>query len=416
MDRVEILVFLAALRTCFGDRADSKPTQRAAVVSVESSASYRGERKSGIHSEPHGFGRMEWSNGDVYTGYFADGRPHGDGQFKHSSGHVSEGYWRHGVRVDSPPHPDSKLHPDPNLYPESQLPAGKQAGVVKGGRSWGQFMVSRSLTAKDEQTFYDVAALAELTQVNVNATDAPMLAVTMHVERTDSNGVKTEQVLAVNRSVAQDMARVTAPRTVRLTYALTDAPEKEVLQYSGVISSGIWHGRGTLTVASVEHIEKVLWKQYSGDWKMGRMHGTGTLMWADGSVYNGEWEDGMRHGVGRMKYPPGHVKNRVLYDGEWRHNTRSGSGKLTWRDGDTYQGTWVDDLRTGHGTYTWSNGDIYVGGWSQGQRHGLGMQHALHGHAVYDVYERGENHCHCCFYSIENDRLPSRTLLVQMSS
>eukprot|EP00041_Stephanoeca_diplocostata_P024667 m.631246 g.631246 ORF g.631246 m.631246 type:complete len:251 (+) comp22573_c0_seq3:164-916(+) len=186
--RVEILVFLAALRTCFGDRADSKPTQRAAVVSVESSASYRGERKSGIHSEPHGFGRMEWSNGDVYTGYFADGRPHGDGQFKHSSGHVSEGYWRHGVRVDSPPHPDSKLHPDPNLYPESQLPAGKQAGVVKGGRSWGQFMVSRSLTAKDEQTFYDVAALAELTQVNVNATDAPMLAVTMHVERTDSNG------------------------------------------------------------------------------------------------------------------------------------------------------------------------------------------------------------------------------------
>ncbi len=94
------------------------------------------------------------------------------------------------------------------------------------------------------------------------------------------------------------------------------------------------HGYGRMTFASGEHAGDV----YEGEWAADDQHGQGTYTWASGMVYTGAWRDGQREGPGTMTWPSGQ-----RYEGEWHQGMRHGQGTLYYADGRIFSGTWADD-------------------------------------------------------------------------
>lgn len=91
--------------------------------------SYTGDLAEGV---PHGQGRMELNNGDVYEGEFAGGEFHGTGEYRWVSGEVYRGEFVRGEMVTAEPRQETYME-------TASSPWDTWDGVVEGDfRAWLQ--------------------------------------------------------------------------------------------------------------------------------------------------------------------------------------------------------------------------------------------------------------------------------------
>lgn len=167
--------------------------------------------------------------------------------------------------------------------------------------------------------------------------------------------------------------------------------------YTGFFRSGLYQGKGKLTICG---------SSYEGMFLAGNYDGRGTLRASDGGSYAGTWRDGKKTGEGvEISGPSSDGQTRgEVYEGQFRDNARAGSGKLTlsngtvvegwWRrgepadgpgwtiiypDGGRYYGKAAKCKPDGMGTMKYGSssadgGGAYSGEWRDGKRHGKGLR------------------------------------------
>ena len=126
-----------------------------------------------------------------------------------------------------------------------------------------------------------------------------------------------------------------------------------------------------------------------GNFEQGMWHGHGTLRLASGEMYRGMWVENLRHGHGDQVYScpdPALILfsvtyttatvdsmihsfsqiwcGRARYSGEYECNKRCGFGSMQYETGDQYVGEWHDDRRHGRGKFTYGDGKCIFGEWS----------------------------------------------------
>jgi hypothetical protein len=96
--------------------------------------------------------------------------------------------------------------------------------------------------------------------------------------------------------------------------------------------------------------------------------GTVILKYQDGSKYVGGWENGEKNGQGTYTFADG-----SSYEGQFKDSKFHGQGTLTNKDGSKYVGGWKDDKKNGQGTLTYQDGtERYKGEWENDKFHGQG--------------------------------------------
>lgn len=255
---------------------------------------YEGEVFADI---PHGCGKAEYKNGDVYKGYWNRGLRSGQGvliyengtewtgEFKddkfwdgkgytYSNDAVYEGEWKNGKK-----HGSGKL-----VWNDG----GEWIGEFKDGKRWNGSGIDRYKGG----TYYD----------------GPLIE-----GKSEGFG----------------------------KYYYNDAV------YEGEWKNGIRHGQG-----------KLIWHQ-GGEW-VGefkddkRWNGNGTVKY-DTGMYEGELLNGERKGIGKFSW-----NNGDIYEGQWKNDKKDGKGKYIHSDsirypgGAIYDGHWKNDERDGQGELIWS--------------------------------------------------------------
>lgn len=123
-------------------------------------------------------------------------------------------------------------------------------------------------------------------------------------------------------------------------------------QYTGLWSSDTMSiGTGAYTYSNGS--------RFVGTWSGTQR--TGTLTTTSGETYTGTWNNDVFTGKGTYKNASGDA-----YDGNWSNGKKSGVGTYRWSNGNTYTGNWSNDLPNGNGSMYYANGDSYSGTWSNG--------------------------------------------------
>ncbi len=104
---------------------------------------------------------------------------------------------------------------------------------------------------------------------------------------------------------------------------------------------------------------------YEGQWVNGKRHGQGKTVWNEGGVFVGEYRDNSIWNGNGVVYT---VKNnfRLRYEGEYKNGKRNGFGKIIYEDS-VYEGQWKDNVEHGQGKLLWNNGNTFVGEFSGGE-------------------------------------------------
>lgn len=106
--------------------AEPEATEQAIEYAL---GSYTGDLANGV---PHGEGRMELDNGDVYVGRFVEGEFHGSGEYRWASGDVYRGEFVRGEMVDAEPSQETYME-------TAASPWDTWDGIVEGDfRAWLQ--------------------------------------------------------------------------------------------------------------------------------------------------------------------------------------------------------------------------------------------------------------------------------------
>ena len=69
-------------------RDDMAELEKKPTLQLDGGLSYKGEIRAQV---PHGFGKLKWPSGDVYVGYFVNGKRHGRGKRTNADGSFFEG-------------------------------------------------------------------------------------------------------------------------------------------------------------------------------------------------------------------------------------------------------------------------------------------------------------------------------------
>ena len=131
--------------------------------------------------------------------------------------------------------------------------------------------------------------------------------------------------------------------------------------YEGEFSEGKFHGQG-----------KIIYKD-GGEWigeyrDNNRWNGKGVIRYNDGDVYEGDLMEGKHHGQGKYIFKDGHI-----YEGEFSEGKFHGQGKIIWKDGGEWIGEYRDNNRwNGKGVIRYVDGYIYEGELMEGKHHGQG--------------------------------------------
>lgn len=127
--------------------------------------------------------------------------------------------------------------------------------------------------------------------------------------------------------------------------------------YDGEWSNNKAHGKG-----------RIVWQNgstYTGEFRMGKYHGLGVYLFPSGKKYVGSWEDGCKHGQGIYTWPSG-----KKYDGAYIEGLKEGYGRMTWPDGKMYCGSWKKGCRDGRGIQTNPDGSMdHCGLWRKDRPH-----------------------------------------------
>jgi hypothetical protein len=240
-----------------------------------SGGNYTGELMGII---PHGYGVLEFQNGEKYEGYFEYGDKSGKGIQTWSDGEFYDGYWK-----------NSKYDGQGTYYSKKALTVGEwkenfvhgfsriefeNGKIYEGEWKYGKFHGKGTYTWPDGKTYEG------------------------EWEDNEYSGFG------------------------KLTW-----PDGKT--YEGEWKDNEYSGFGKLT-----------WPDgsiYEGDWLNGKPNGYGKMNYSNGSTYEGDWSYGIPRGNCIYIWPDGKV-----YEGQWENNQPNGYGKVTMPDGTIYEGQWEE--------------------------------------------------------------------------
>ena len=115
--------------------------------------------------------------------------------------------------------------------------------------------------------------------------------------------------------------------------------EWEAGHYTGEVSGGVPHGKGTMTYPDKGPDNEFGWATCEGEWKEGMQNGQGTLLYQDGTAsYVGQWKDGMFDGPGKF------IDQFNIHDGIYKED-RFWEGTETDKDGNV-TATYSEGVKT----------------------------------------------------------------------
>jgi hypothetical protein len=119
----------------------------------------------------------------------------------------------------------------------------------------------------------------------------------------------------------------------RLYYRCGDA-------YAGKFVDGVANGTAVYFFSK----DNVLgYERYEGDYWNGVRSGNGVQILMDGSVYKGMFNDNHFEGYGSFESDPKSDEPIAEYTGNWSKSKKNGMGKIVLKDGETYVGNFTDD-------------------------------------------------------------------------
>ena len=184
-------------------------------------------------------------------------------------------------------------------------------------------------------------------------------------------------------------------------------------KYEGEWKDSLMNGQGKMRMRNGD--------KYVGEYKNGLNCGQGTYTWIDGSVYEGEWKAGLKHGQGTYTdgggeyvvdyIDLGYIRQGTMTFAKWMKNLSTNKdisilGSIAIKHnsifnargdfhikatGSTYKGEWKDDLKHGKGTYIYVTGEKYIGEWKNGNMNGQGAFNMADGTIYHEgLWEDGE--------------------------
>ena len=263
-------------------------------------------------------GRMSYSSGDTYNGFFKNNKRHGQGTYHHKNGDKYSGNWK-----------NSKKH-------------GRGTYTWKNGNKYvGQWQNS-NMHGQGVKTFKNGKI-----QRGIWKNDKFI-------------GSKTEKSLSKYQSKAKDTIKLNQTNECpssgykdnckgRMSYGGGDT-------YIGFFKNNKRHGQGTYVYKNGTKLTGTFYKglpsygteTYGGKWK--------------GDRYTGNFENWNRSGQGNYFW-----KNGNKYFGQWQKNKLHGQGTFTWKSGNKYVGQWEKGNQHGQGIKTYNNGKIEKGIWKSGK-------------------------------------------------
>ncbi|MBT6140846.1 MAG: hypothetical protein HOH72_02510, partial [Nitrosomonadales bacterium] len=263
-------------------------------------------------------GRMSYSSGDTYNGFFKNNKRHGQGTYHHKNGDKYSGNWK-----------NSKKH-------------GRGTYTWKNGNKYvGQWQNS-NMHGQGVKTFKNGKI-----QSGIWKNDKFI-------------GSKTEKSLSKYQSKAKDTIKLNQTNECpssgykdnckgRMSYGGGDT-------YIGFFKNNKRHGQGTYVYKNGTKLTGTFYKglpsygteTYGGKWK--------------GDRYTGNFENWNRSGQGNYFW-----KNGNKYFGQWQKNKLHGQGTFTWKSGNKYVGQWEKGNQHGQGIKTYNNGKIEKGIWKSGK-------------------------------------------------
>lgn len=154
---------------------------------------------------------------------------------------------------------------------------------------------------------------------------------------------------------------------------------------SGQSYVGLWHrglmtGHGTFLFPPDDVRE-----QYRGDWLDGEATGRGILTYKNKDIYDGEFLSNKRHGKGEMN-----CSDRKVINGHWLNDLLVGFVKVIYSNNDIYKGNFVNNKRHGKGKIKYYNENcisLYDGEWEDDLKHGTGVLTLGNGYVLYGLWQ-----------------------------
>lgn len=371
------------------------------------------EKDASNKSEPQGeFKRIE-IDGDLFEGYFINGKKNGRGKYTWANGDVYDGMWKDGKRCGR-----GRISWSNGASFDGEWHDGKKHG--RGTYTWA------------DGTYYE----GEFADGNFNGFG----------KKVYSSGDVYEGQWKDDK------------RTGHGTYTWTNGDT-----YEGELKDGKLCGRGKLIQYgkagpdALNAGEVFIKYSYDGEWLDNREHGHGICREGNGTVagmdkvYEGEWVNGKKCGRfvwhflhrdgetgksyidfyedGKLvetcipyderiktvddakKFREAEKRARIsavktdfrlakqldmnivasvgYYNGDYMNGERNGYGECAYDNGDKYIGTWKDGAANGVGRYAFARGGFYFGQFSNGRVDGYGVYFDGNDYHI-GVFENGE--------------------------
>jgi hypothetical protein len=239
------------------DNNQSYVASKIHVVGYKDGSFYEGELKG--DSLKHGKGNIQYVNGDMYDGEFADDMRHGSGTCRFFSSDILAytGHWQHDKPVE-----------------------GKEAMVLyrNGDRYFGQVKADNS-RAKNS------------------------------VWHSEAHQATNENIYDLDSSIRIGSVPSYLPHIQK--HGRGEIYLHTGDKYYGNFLNDQMSGYGVMVFRNNDEIQE---KQYYGNWKDNMQEGFGVMIYKDGTLYEGEWKQGNRNGKGVLSLPNG---DRI--EGYWKH-------------------------------------------------------------------------------------------------
>ena len=393
------------------DTPESEKANAAAIADTEStspvvpSAAKGSSDKSAPQAE---FKRIE-IDGDLFEGYFINGKKNGRGKYTWANGDVYDGMWKDGKRCGR-----GRISWSNGASFDGEWHDGKKHG--RGTYTWA------------DGTYYE----GEFADGNFNGFG----------KKVYSSGDVYEGQWKDDK------------RTGHGTYTWTNGDT-----YEGELKDGKLCGRGKLIQYGKVRAtgEPYMKYSYDGEWLDSKEHGHGICVEGDSGwekmdkVFEGEWVNGKRQGRfvwhflhrdgetgksyidfyedGKLvetcipyderiktvddakKFREAEKRARIsavktdfrlakqldmniaasvgYYNGDYMNGERNGYGECAYDNGDKYIGTWKDGAANGVGRYAFARGGFYFGQFSNGRVDGYGVYFDGNDYHI-GVFENGE--------------------------
>jgi len=423
-----------------GERNSEGEPHGKGKITYTNEATYEGEFENG---KPHGFGKKSFKSGITYEGEFKNGKYDGNGKLTDNGKVVLEGIWDADTPVGH--YAGKKIYENGSIYVgefnDEGVPCGKGAIVYKGGSKyegdvvsglphgkgvWTQSGGSTETCEWREGNRYGDYTLAWSDGCRISKREyledgtstngkmfcfVPAFLDGSHRKEFDDGGYfdgEWKDGWFVNGKVK--VMYNARPRTVEFDsdgFSIKSDGKVYAQRFcEGYFADGQFNGLATEVSGSGT--------RYEGEMRDGERHGQGIMLFAKegeltGRKYDGQWQNGQIHGRGVYINAKG-----SCYEGEVANGNYHGQGVMLYAtdgklNGNKYDGQWKNDVWHGSGVHTTSRGIRYEGEVANGNYHGKGvMLYAtdgkLDGRKYDGQWQNGKWHGHGIYITSKGNR------------